>query len=118
MNTKNVGLVGTIISGILLIFSIYKYNYCMSFFKASGYTTTLWKDRANNYKTMIIICIVILLVSIILFISSLLKDKNITVNQESNSIHSKLKELEQIYKNGLISESEYNNKKQDLLNKM
>ena len=118
MNTKNVGLVGTIISGVLLLFGIYKYNYCMSFFRTSGYITTLWKDRANNYKIVIIVCAVVLLVSVILLISSLLKDRNTTTPQLSNSTQSKLKELEQIYNDNLITEEEYNNKRKELLSKM
>ena len=119
MNSKNIGLVGTIISGVLLFFGIYKYNYCISFFKASGYITTIWRDRANNYKIMIIVCAIVLLVSIILLISYLLKDKNTVINQDiNNSTYSKLQELEQIYKNGLISKDEYNNKRQELLSKL
>lgn len=118
MNTKNVGVVGTIISGILLIFGIYKYNYCISLFNASGFITTLWKNRANNYKIIIIACAIVLLVSIILLISSFLKDKNKYPSQITTSTQSKLKELEQIYKNNLITEEEYNNKRQELLNKM
>lgn len=118
MSSKNVGLVGTIISGVLLLFGIYKYNYCMSFFRASGYITTLWKDRANNYKIMVIICAVILLVSVILLISSLLKNKNEIIPQLSNTTQSKLKELEQIYNDNLITEEEYNSKRKELLSKL
>lgn len=76
MSAKNIGIVGTILSGILLTFGIYKRNYCMSMFSASGYVTTIWEDRANNYKIMIIICAIVLLVSIILFVSSLLNSGN------------------------------------------
>ena len=118
MNIKNVGIVGTVISGILLIFGIYKYNYSMSMYKASGYLTRIWKDRTDNYKLMIIICSVILLISIILFLSSLLKDKDISVSQETSSVSNKLKELEQIYKDNLITEEEYDTKRQELLRKM
>ena len=121
MNTKNVGIVGTIISGILLIFGIYKYNYSLSFYKASGYLTRSWKDDADNYKIMIIVCAVVLLVSVILLVSSLLKDKNVNsvvLSNITNSTQSKLKELEQIYKDNLITEEEYNSKKQELLSKM
>ena len=118
MNIKNVGIVGTVISGILLIFGIYKYNYSMNMYKASGYLTRIWKDRTDNYKLMVIICSVILLISIILFLSSLLKDKDISVSQETSLVSHKLKELEQIYKDNLITEEEYNTKRQELLRKM
>lgn len=118
MNIKNVGIVGTVISGILLIFGIYKYNYSMNMYKASGYLTRIWKDRTDNYKLMIIICSVILLISIILFLSSLLNDKDISVSQETSSVSHKLKELDQIYKDNLITEEEYNAKRQELLRKM
>ena len=63
---------------------------------------------------MIIICSVILLISIILFLSSLLKD----ISQETSLVSHKLKELEQIYKDNLITEEEYNTKRQELLRKM
>ena len=118
MNIKNVGIIGTVISGILLIFGIYKYNYSMNMYKASGYLTRIWKDRTDNYKLMIIICSVILLISIILFLSSLLKDKDISVSQETSSVSHKLKELDKIYKDNLITEEEYNAKRQELLSKM
>lgn len=118
MNTKNVGLVGTIISGFLLIFGIYKYDYSLKLYKASGYLTRIWKDKADNYKIMIIVCAVVLLVSVILLVSSLLKGKNVNTISTSNTTQSKLKELEQIYKDNLITEEEYNSKKQDLLSQM
>lgn len=120
MNTKNVGIVGTIISGLLLVFGIYKYNYSLKFYKASGYLTRIWKDKADNYKTMIIICAVVLLVSIILLISSLLKDKDtrVTSSNINNSTQHKLKELEQIYKDNLISKEEYESKRKEIINKL
>lgn len=68
---------------------------------------------------MIIVCAVILLVSIILLISSLLKDKNTVTSQNvSNSTQSKLKELERIYNDNLITKEEYKNKRQELLSKL
>lgn len=118
MNIKNTGIVGTIISGLMLFFGIYKYNYCISFFKASGYITTSWKDKAGNYKIMIIVCAIILLVSLILFISSLLKDKNFNVIEKPNSTQSKLQELEQIYKCKLITKEEYENKRKEIIDKL
>lgn len=116
MNIKNVGIVGTVTSGILLIFGIYKYNYSMNMYKASGYLARIWKDRTDNYKLMIIVCAIILLISVILLISSLLKSRDNI--QASNTTQSKLKELEQIYKDNLITEEEYNTKRQELLSKM
>lgn len=118
MNIKNTGIVGIVISGLLLIFGIYKYNYCISMFKASGYITTLWKDKAGNYKIIIIVCAVILLVSVILLISSLLNNENNKNNNIQNSTKSKLQELEQIYKQNLITEEEYENKRKEILDKL
>lgn len=118
MNAKNIGIAGTVISGILLIFSIYKYNYCMSLFGASRYITTSWKDRAGNYKIMIIVCAVVLLVSVILLVSSLLKDKGNKTVQVSNSTQDKLQELEKIYNSGLINKEEYDAKRKDIIDKM
>ena len=114
--TKNIGIVGTIISGLLLCFSIYKYNQSVEFYKASGYLNTIWGERTNNYKLMIIICAIILLISVILLISSLLKSKDNI--QTSNTTQSKLKELEQIYNDNLITKEEYENKRKELLSKL
>lgn len=116
--TKNIGIVGTIISGLLLCFGIYKYNESIDFYKASGYLNAIWGERTHNYKIMIIICAVILLVSAILLISSLIKDKNAITPQLSNTTQSKLKELEQIYNDNLITKEEYENKRQELLSKL
>lgn len=118
MNTKNVGIVGTVISGFLLLFGIYKYNYCMSLYKASGYLTTIWKNRANNYKIMIIACSITLLISIILLISSMLKNINAHLTQAPSSTQAKLQELDHIYKNNLITKEEYENKKKEILDRM
>ena len=103
--TKNIGIVGTIISVLLLCFSIYKYNQSVEFYKASGYLNTIWGERTDNYKLMIIICGIILLISVILLISS-------------NTTQSKLKELEQIYNDNLITKEEYENKRKELLSKL
>ena len=57
----------------------------------------------------------------ILLVSSLLKDKNVNavvISNSNNTTQSKLKELEQIYKDNLITEEEYNAKRQELLSKM
>lgn len=82
----------------------------------SGYLNTIWGERTNNYKLMTIICAIILLISVILLISSLLKSKDNI--QTSNTTQSKLQELEQIYKNNLITEEEYENKRKEILDKL
>ena len=118
---KSVGVIGTIISVILLLFGINKYNNAISFYEASGCLATVWRERADNYKIMIIVCSVVLLISIILLISSFFKDKNINntmVISSSNSTQEKLQELEHIYKNNLITEEEYENKRKEILNKL
>lgn len=67
--------------------------------------------------TIVVSIIGIIICCIILFSKSkeTMYEKTVDAN---NSIQSKLQELEQIYKNNLITEEEYNSKRRELLSKM
>ena len=137
MNSKNMGvlgIVGSIASGLVLAFGIYKYNDARSMYKAASWfgsnpSSDLWQGYMENYKICIIVGAIILIISLILLISGIISNSNdktsSTVVLESNSPEAegkktsqKIIELKEMFNAGLITEEEFEEKRKDFLDKM
>lgn len=132
MNGKNlriVGLVSSIIGLIITVFGVYKYDEAKGMVRALGQGAALfgstdstyrseaiWLSEMNNYRLVIIVVGIILLISGIVDLKSQ-TEKNVKV--EANvSTNGKMTELKAMLDNGLITPDEFEVKKKELLDKM
>lgn len=138
---RNIGLVASVVGAIVAIFGYYKLNAANSMAEAIsniGYSAStlksynIWDNRAKNYKIVLIVGLIILVVGIILFVSGIvsminsesaakLNTNNIDENNINNTsninktISEKLKELDDLKGNGLITEDEYNEQRKKII---
>lgn len=128
----NIGITASIIGGIITGYSTSKYNEAKSMLNAlhsgdklfgtySGDAIKIWTNHSDNYKIMVIIGAVILAVGVILLISGLITasgNKNQKEVVDDLDIAERLKQLENLKANELISEDEFMEKRKELLNKI
>lgn len=134
-NLKTTGIVSIVIGAIITIFGTYKYKAARSMLQALDGAASLfgadegtyrsgatWLSEAGNYKLMIIVGAIILIVGIILTVSAAINANTQTEGNEkvsmSNSTNDKVVELKNMLDNGLITPEEYEMKKKELLEKM
>ena len=134
MNGKNlriVGIVSSIIGFIITAFGVYKYEEAKGMVKALGQGSVLfgstdstyrseaiWLSSMNNYRIVIIVGAIILVIGIIGIINlkkETTKVENVEVNVSTNE---KMVELKAMLDNGLITSDEFEMKKKELLDKM
>lgn len=130
----SMGSIATIIGGIITVFAYNKFSSANGMIKTlndgdllfgtnSDNSLNIWINQSNNYKIMLIIGSIVLIVGLILLLSGFINKKNEyninqTENDNNNSIQLKLQELEQIYKNNLITQEEYDTKRKEIINKL
>ena len=92
------------------------YSECKGLYNTASYfgvnkSSFIWAGRAENYKIVLIIGAIILLVFIILLITSFLKVEKDDVRQDERTINRdtyiKLTELNKMLDEGLISQEEF-----------
>ena len=125
---KTFGIIMSILGIILSIFGGYKLHYSNmmertvragdALFGTTSSSAEIWNNHANNYKIILIIGIIILIIGIILFICGLNNKEQINnINSTSDTLI-QFEELNKLKEKGYITEEEYENKKNDILNKM
>lgn len=142
-NTKlirNIGIVSIIVGVIATVFGFKNFNDANSMVKALedggslfGYTDSttssidLWTSRSNNYKIVMIVGAVILLVGVIMFFSALMSKQktssesntqNIPQQHNNQNIEDKLKNLEDLKNRGIITEDEYIEQRKRMLSEL
>ncbi len=127
---RNLGIVGSVIGAIILIFGLVKYNDAKSMYKASSWfgktdSSQIWSGHMQNYKIYIIIGGIILVVFVIFAIAGVVNSKDKSSNsltlsdlQRNISVSDKMKELKIMLDNGLISQEEFDTKKKEMIDKM
>ena len=128
-----------IIGGCITGYGYFKYGKAQSMISAlrdgdallgndSSKSIDLWSSYSSNYKLMLIIGAVILVIGIILLISGLLSENNSVISTEqsvsanadnsNNNISERLGRLEELKKEGMISEAEYEEKRKELISSL
>lgn len=127
MEKKNVKIVGTVCSLIGLIITIFgkvRYNSANMMYETASYfgenkTSDIWDSDMSNYKIVIIVGLIILLIGIIALISGyMIKDKENTYMGIKSSSSDKLTDLQKMLDSGLITQDEYNEKRKSILDSM
>lgn len=127
----NISIIGIIIGGLITLISYMKFekanrHYNLSITNGNFDTAYAWSDDVEKFKIILIIGAIILVISLICFIGSVMTTQQKTVENISNNKNdlkspnttNKIKELKNMYDNGLITEEEFQDKKKDLLDKM
>lgn len=133
---KVIGIVGSVIGTIVGIFGWYKYHGAKTMFNAASAAelfsggdpkaSDIWEGYMGNYRIVLIIGLVILTVSIILLISGIISgsantfvtDGSSKVDKNDINIEEKLTEINNLLEKNLITNDEYETKKQEILNKI
>lgn len=127
---KTIGGVGTIISGVVDLYSAYQFSQSKALYEASSFFGSnnngarMAFESMNNYKFVIIVSSIILLVSIILLISgfifSLPKNEDDLIEKVNltQNIPEQIQSLSKLKDEGIITEQEFIEKKKELLAKL
>lgn len=132
MSLKRVGIVSTIVGACVSGFGYYKFDEAKSMMKTleDGYALfggdfsssmnswSNWADKAAMYRIILIIGVVFFIAGIIMFVSGSSKEKNASNMQMGTGTTDKLKELDNLKANHLISEKEYEDKRKEILSKL
>lgn len=131
---KNIGVVASVVGLIITIYGFIKFRKAQAMISASKAAGSLfnannsnsiqiWENHSNNYKLILIIGAVILIIGIILFISGLMSGNHVELNKEPASnntvndidISDRLKTIDKLRAEGLISQEEYEEKRNNLI---
>lgn len=133
---RNIGIVASVVGGGIACYGYSKYSEAKSMLKAlrdgdrllgtnSTKSIDLWSGYSDNYKLILIVGAIILICGIIFFISGLMSGNNnrklSPMQSDSTSINSnvdisdRLKKLERLKKEGVISSEEYEEKRKELI---
>lgn len=131
---KNIGAVASIVGLIITIYGFIKFRDAQTMLSASrslsSFSNTgnfksirIWEGYSNNYKLILIIGAIILIIGIILLISGLMSGSNVEPNIEPVSdntvndvdISDRLKTIDNLRAEGLISQEEYEEKRNKLI---
>lgn len=126
---RNLGIVGSIIGTIILIFGLSKYKNAKDAYKAASWfgeteSSKLWNGYMNNYKIFIIVGAIILVIFLILAIAGMInsntKDTNTIYlkDKDNTSISDKVGELKKMLDGNLITQEEFELKKKEIIDKM
>lgn len=128
-NMKVLGGVGTVIGAGITIFGKTKYDAAAGQYRASeefGHVNSadIWSGHMSNYKICIIIGAIVLLIGIIILIAGFLAAGNSQVNENENvkennkTASQRLKELQEMRNENLITQEEFDEKKKQILESM
>lgn len=127
-NMRNLGIVGSAVGMIILLFGISKYNYAKSMYKASSWfgetdSSNIWNGYMSNYKIFIIVGAIILVIFAILAITGIINlrnrdDNSIGLAENNITTSQKLSELKQMMNDGLITKEEFDTKKKEIMDRM
>lgn len=129
----SLGAVASVIGGSITIYGKQKYDYCNMMRRAlediarnsSGYQS--WSKDCDNYRFVIIVGAIILVVGIIILLGGLFSPesenavvvKSATPEPEPKAeAPTRISKLNELRDKGLITEEEYNKKREEILNSL
>lgn len=133
MSTKNMrtlGVVGSIVGAIILIFGLSNYNNAKDAYKAASWfgetdTSQRWSGYMDNYKIFIIVGAIILAVFLILAIAGIINTTTKSTSgislpeiQNNVSVSEKVSELKKMLDNNLITQEGFESKRKEIIDKM
>lgn len=130
-NMKSLGIVGSIVGLIVLIFGIIKSGEAEANFSAASFFgpsvgSDIWADSMEDMKIVVIVGAIILVVSIIIAIAGFMSKSDSDEAHQTDSINKekekepsqKLSELQKMLDDKLITQDEYDKKKKEILDNM
>lgn len=123
-NVKALGIACSLIGSVVALYGKIKYNSADSMYGTASYfgknkTSDIWEGYMSNYKTVLIVGLIILLIGIILLISSfMMKDKDVSISAVDSKASTKLIDLQNMLNSGLITQEEFEENKKRILQSM
>lgn len=114
----------SLIGSVVALYGKIKYNSADSMYGTASYfgknkTSDIWEGYMSNYKTVLIVGLIILLIGIILLISSfMMKDKDVSISAVDLKASTKLIDLQNMLNSGLITQEEFEENKKRILQSM
>ena len=123
-NVKALGIACSLIGSVVALCGKIKYNSADSMYGTASYfgknkTSDIWEGYMSNYKTVLIVGLIVLLIGIILLISSfMMKDKDVSISAVDSKAYTKIIDLQNMLDSGLITQEEFEENKKRILQSM